>query len=58
MGKVLNISWIIDALENPINITCQRSTNCPRNKTCDNILKTHKKISWVSQIKKEILNVK
>ena len=55
VGKVLNISWIIESLENPINITCQRSTNCPRDISCDNIQKTRKNISWVSQIKKEIL---
>ncbi len=55
IGTVLNISWIIDSLNYPIDITCQKSTNCPRNEKCENILKTRKKISWVSQIKDEIL---
>ena len=55
IGIVLNISWIIEALEYPIDITCQRSTNCPRLKKCENIIRTRKKISWVSQIKKDIL---
>ena len=55
IGIVLNISWIIEALEHPIDITCQRSTNCPRLEKCENIVKTRKKISWVSQIKKDIL---
>ena len=55
IGTVLNISWIMDSLKYPIDITCQKSTNCPRNEKCENIIKTRKKISWVSQIKDEIL---
>ena len=55
VGTVLNISWIIEALNYPIDIICQRSTNCPRDKKCENITKTRTKISWVSQIKEDIL---
>ena len=56
ISKISNISWINEALKNPVDIICQRSTNCPRNIPCDNIIKTRKKISWVSQIKDEILD--
>ena len=56
IAKITNIVWMKEALENPINIICQRSTNCPRNVPCDNIIKTRKKISWINQIKDEILN--
>ena len=56
LSKISNISWINEALKNPVDIICQRSTNCPRNIPCDNMIKTRKKISWVSQIKDEILD--
>ena len=56
LSKISNISWINEALKNPVDIICQRSTNCQRNIPCDNTIKTRKKISWVSQIKDEILD--
>ena len=54
LSKVLNISWVSDAVENPINIICSRSTECPRMKKCDG-KKQPKRISWINQIKKEII---
>ena len=56
-AKIINISWIEKALENPVDIICQRSTSCPRNISCDNTIKTRKKISWISQIKDDIINL-
>jgi len=54
---ILNISWVIEALENPVVMICTRPSNCPREKTCDNVdKKLMKRISWVDEIKEEILN--
>jgi len=58
VGTILNISWLIEAAENPVDIICQRSTNCPRLDNCENFPKSRKKISWTNQIKEEILKVK
>ena len=54
LSKVLNISWIADAIDNNVDVICERSTNCPRTKRCDGKKKT-KKISWINQVKKEII---
>jgi hypothetical protein len=58
VGTILNISWLIEAAENPVDIICQRSTNCPRLDNCENFPKSRKKISWTNQIKEEILRTK
>ena len=58
IGTILNISWLIEAADNPVDIICQRSTNCPRLDNCENFPKSRKKISWTNQIKDEILKVK
>jgi len=58
IGTILNISWLIEAADNPVDIICQRSTNCPRLDNCENFPKSRKKISWTNQIKEEILKVK
>ena len=58
IGTILNISWLIEAAENPVDIICQRSTNCPRLNNCENFPKSRKKISWTNQIKEEILKTK
>ena len=55
LGMILNISWIIKAIDKPIDIICQASTDCPRKKPCENNPKKTKKISWTNQIKEEIL---
>jgi transcriptional regulator with XRE-family HTH domain len=34
-AKVLNISWVEDALSSPARIICPRSTHCPRTEHCD-----------------------
>ena len=58
LGIILNISWIIEAIDKPIDIICQTNTECPRNKTCENFPKKRKKISWTNQIRQEILKNK
>ena len=54
LSRVLNIKWITDALDNQIDITCTRSNNCPRPIKCDG-QKMKKNISWINEIKKEII---
>lgn len=34
-AKVLNISWVEDALQRPARIICPRSSDCPRTDHCD-----------------------
>ena len=58
IGIILNIKWIIEATEYPIDIICQQSTNCSRLENCENIPKSRKKISWTNQVKEDILNKK
>ena len=58
IGTILNISWLTEAANLPVDIICQRSTNCPRLNNCENFPKSRKKISWTNQIKKEILHNK
>ena len=54
LSKVLNIKWIEEAAKNEVDIICARSTSCPRKKRCDGKAKT-KKISWINQVKQEII---
>ena len=58
IGTILNIAWLNDAAERPVDIICQRSTNCPRITNCENFPKSRKKISWTNQIKDDILKNK
>ena len=58
VGIILNISWLIEAIELPVDVICQRSTNCSRSDNCENFPKSRKKISWTNQVKEEILNKK
>ena len=46
VGHILNISWFIDCLDSPINIISPRNTN----------IKNSKKISWLNEVKNEIIN--
>ena len=55
IGTILNISWLINSIDSPVDIICQRSTNCARMQNCENYPKSRKKISWTNQIKKDIL---
>tara|TARA_B100000029_G_scaffold311111_1_gene303610 strand:- start:131 stop:574 length:444 start_codon:yes stop_codon:yes gene_type:complete len=57
VAKILNIKWVSKALKNKVNVICTRSTECPRNKQCDDKPKV-KCISWINQIKKEIISSK
>ena len=54
LSKILNIKWLFDSVKNQVNIICARSTECPRIKRCDGKNKP-KRISWINQIKKEIV---
>ena len=55
VAKILNISWVADGLENPPQIICPRSTNCPKEKYCEDKPKSRKKVSWLNEIKEDIL---
>jgi len=55
VSKILNISWISEGLNNPIQIICPRSSNCPKEKGCEDQPKGGKKVSWLNEIKQEIL---
>ena len=50
LSRILNVHWIMDALNNEINITCTRNDNCPRQKKCggDNV----SRVSWINEVKK------
>jgi len=54
-GRILNISWVVDAIRHPVNIICPRSTSCPRLELCGKSPIT-KRISWMNEIKNEILS--
>ena len=58
IGIILNISWLIEAVQLPVDLICQRSTNCSRINNCENFPKNRKKISWTDQIKDDILKNK
>lgn len=56
-ARVFNISWIIEGTKNPVFVICPRRANCPRKVNCkgaDNMTTHH--LSWVDEIKKDILN--
>ena len=55
IGIILNISWIIDAIDMPVDIICHLNADCPK---CEQLTKKRKKISWTNQIRKEILKYK
>tara|TARA_Y100000590_G_C15653048_1_gene989533 strand:- start:98 stop:1657 length:1560 start_codon:yes stop_codon:yes gene_type:complete len=52
IGMILNISWIIESINNPVDIICHTSADCP---ACEKQTKQMKKISWTNQVRKEIL---
>ncbi len=58
VGIILNISWLIEAIELPVDVICQRSTDCLRADNCENFPKNRRKISWTNQVKEDILNKK
>ena len=54
---ILNISWVQQGLENSVVVICPRRSNCPRIKPCKGATgKAPKKLSWVDEIKQDILN--
>ena len=55
IGVILNISWIIDSVDMPVDIICHLNADCPK---CEKLTKKRKKISWTNQIRKEILKHK
>ncbi len=56
VGIILNICWIIDSLEHPIEIICQSDANCSIHNPKNYKPGKGKKISWTNQIKDDILN--
>ena len=50
-GIILNISWIVEALDSPVNIITQAEIEQINKKTTAK----RKKISWTNQIREEIL---
>ena len=52
VGIILNISWVIEAIELPVNII---ANSLEIDESAD---KGRKKISWTNQIKQEILKTK
>jgi transcriptional regulator with XRE-family HTH domain len=54
IGIILNISWIIKSVDRPIDIIDESSSTFKKQEDRSN----RKKISWTSQIKKEILTKK
>ena len=55
-AKILNISWVEDAINNSCSIICPRSTNCPRPIPCEKQPSKKKNFSWLEEIKKEIIS--
>ena len=55
ISKILNITWISEGLNNPIQVICPRSSNCPKEKVCEDQPKRGKKVSWLNEIKQEII---
>jgi hypothetical protein len=54
VGKVLNIAWITDALEQPASVICPRSTACPRTPTCE-AMKPTSRTAEINDVRQEIL---
>ena len=52
IGIILNISWVIQSIDNPVDIICHTNVDCP---ACENQAKKRKKVSWTNQVRKEIL---
>jgi hypothetical protein len=46
---------VAEGLKNPVQIICPRSSNCPKDKHCENQPKHRKKVSWLNEIKQEVL---
>jgi transcriptional regulator with XRE-family HTH domain len=54
VGKVLNISWIADALTGPAIVICPRSSACPRSPRCE-AHKATPRVADISEVRQEIL---
>ncbi len=58
-GSILNIGWINTALESPANIICPRCSACPLDEQCSySNPKSQKQLSWIEEIKSEIISEK
>ena len=53
-GQVLNIGWVIEALNKPARIICPRSTSCPRQVPCER-LPAMRRTTDLAEIRREIL---
>ena len=54
-ARIINISWVEEGLNSPVNIICPRQSQCPRRNPCVQAPPTPKRISWVEEIKETIL---
>lgn len=54
-GRVLNIGWVVDALNNPARVICPRSTNCPRPGPCER-MPLMRRATDLAGIRREILS--
>lgn len=54
-AKILNISWVEEGLNYPVSIICPRQSMCPRQSNCVSTPPTRRRISWVEEIKNQIL---
>ena len=53
----MNSAWIKESLNSPIQIICQRSYKCPLEKKCVPQVEFEEKLTWINEIKKEILEL-
>jgi hypothetical protein len=53
-ARVLNISWVEDALSSPARIICPRSAHCPRTGHCDGA--SASRALEITDVRKEIVS--
>ncbi len=54
---IINIKWIAKGLQKPVVVICSRRANCPRTNKCKDAGNARpKRLSWVDEIRKEIIN--
>lgn len=54
VGKVLDIAWIEEAIEQPASVICPRSTACPRTPPCE-AMKPATRTAGINEVREEIL---
>jgi transcriptional regulator with XRE-family HTH domain len=54
-GRVMNIAWIEEALEQPARVICPRSSTCPRTPACEPLPAATRKAADLAAIRQEII---